>query len=123
MSLPTTYLQMLSTISKEGQLRMELVEKPMPTPAADQVIIKIEATPINPSDHGVMFGWTDMSGCSSSGSGKDMVLCAPVSKYGMGIMKARIDQSLPVGNEGAGTVVAAGESKAAQALMLSLIHI
>ena len=117
MSLPTTYLQMLSTISKEGQLRMELVEKPMPTPAADQVIIKIEATPINPSDHGVMFGWTDMSGCSSSGSGKDMVLCAPVSKYGMGIMKARIDQSLPVGNEGAGTVVAAGESKAAQALM------
>ena len=117
MSLPTTYLQMLSTISKEGQLRMELVEKPMPTPAADQVIIKIEATPINPSDHGVMFGWTDMSGCSSSGSGKDMVLCAPVSKYGMGIMKARIDQSLPVGNEGAGTVVAAGENKAAQALM------
>lgn len=117
MSLPATYLQMLSTISKEGQLRMELVEKPMPTPAADQVIIKIEATPINPSDHGVMFGWTDMSGCSSSGSGKDRVLSAPVSKHGMGIMKARIGQSLPVGNEGAGTVVAAGENDAAQALM------
>ena len=117
MSLPATYLQMLSTISKEGQLRMELVEKPMPTPAADQVVIKIEATPINPSDHGVMFGWTDMSGCSSNGSGKDTVLSAPVSKQGMGIMKARIGQSLPVGNEGAGSVVAAGESEAAQALM------
>lgn len=117
MSLPATYLQMLSTVTKDGELRMELVEKPMPTPTADQVIIKIEATPINPSDHGVMFGWTDMSGCSSNGASKDRVLSAPVSKHGMGIMKARIGQSLPVGNEGAGTVVAAGDSDAAQALM------
>ena len=117
MSLPATYLQMLSTITKDGELRMELVEKPMPTPAADQVIIKIEATPINPSDHGVMFGWTDMSGASSKGKGKDTVLSAPVSEHGMGVMKARIGQSLPVGNEGAGTVVAAGDSDAARALM------
>ena len=117
MSLPATYLQMLSTITKDGELRMELVEKPMPTPAADQVIIKIEATPINPSDHGVMFGWTDMSGCSSKGTGKDTILSAPVSEHGMGVMKARIGQSLPVGNEGAGTVVAAGDSDAARALM------
>jgi len=117
MSLPSTYLQMMSTISEGGELRMELVEKPMPTPKPDQVIIKIEATPINPSDHGVMFGWTDMSGCSSAGSGKDRVLSAPVSEYGMGVMKARIGQALPVGNEGAGIVVAAGESEAAQALM------
>jgi len=117
MSLPTTYLQMLSTITKDGELRMELVEKPMPTPMPDQVIIQVEATPINPSDHGVMFGWTDMSGCASNGSGKDTVLSAPVSKHGMGVMKARIGQALPVGNEGAGIVVAAGESEAAQALM------
>ena len=117
MSLPATYLQMLSTITEGGELRMELVEKPMPTPTADQVIIKIEATPINPSDHGVMFGWTDMSGSTSKGEGKDRVLSAPVSKHGMGIMKARIGQALPVGNEGAGTVVAAGDSEAAQALM------
>jgi len=117
MSLPTTYLQMLSTVTKDGELRMELVDKPMPTPAADQVIIKIEATPINPSDHGVMFGWADMSDCSSSGSGKNTVLSAPVSKQGMSVMKARIGQALPVGNEGAGIVVAAGESEAAQALM------
>jgi len=117
MSLPTTYLQMLSTITKDGELRMELVEQPMPTPMPDQVIIQVEATPINPSDHGVMFGWTDMSGCASNGSGKDTVLSAPVSKHGMGVMKARIGQALPVGNEGAGIVVAAGESEAAQALM------
>jgi len=117
MALPATYLQMLSTISKDAELRMELVEQPMPTPAADQIIVRVEATPINPSDHGVMFGWTDMSGASSSGDGAKTVLSAPVQASGMSIMKARIGQALPVGNEGAGTVVAAGESEAAQALM------
>lgn len=117
MTLPATYLQMLSTVTQDGQLRMELKEQPMPTPKPDQIIVRVEATPINPSDHGVMFGWTDMSGASSDGSGAQTILSAPVSDHGMGVMKARIGQALPVGNEGAGTVVAAGESDAAQALM------
>ena len=117
MSLPANYLQMTSTVTAEGQLRMGLTRIDMPTPKEDQVIVRVEATPINPSDHGVMFGWSDMSAATSSGSGADTVLTAPVSKAGMGVMKARIGQSLPVGNEGAGTVVAAGSSDAAQALM------
>jgi NADPH:quinone reductase-like Zn-dependent oxidoreductase len=117
MSLPSTYLQMLSTVSKDGELSMHLAEKPMPTPKDDQVVVRIEATPINPSDHGVMFGWSDMSKAASTGSGKDTVLNAPVPPQGLRIMKARLDQALPVGNEGAGTVVAAGDSDAAQALM------
>ena len=117
MTLPATYLQMTSTISADGELRMELVEVPMPTPKPDQIIVQVEATPINPSDHGVMFGWTDMSGASSIGEGVKTVLSAPVSAHGMGVMKGRIGQALPIGNEGAGTVVAAGESDAAQALM------
>lgn len=117
MTLPATYLQMTSTISAAGELRLELSEQPMPTPKPDQILVRVEATPINPSDHGVMFGWTDMSAASSSGSGVNTVLSAPVSDHGMGVMKARIGQALPVGNEGAGTVVAAGESEAAQALM------
>lgn len=96
---------------------MKLVEKDMPTPKPDQIIVKIEATPINPSDHGVMFGWSTMAQAASSGSGKDTVLTAPVSPMGMGVMKARIGQDLPVGNEGAGTVVAAGESDYAQSLL------
>ena len=108
---------MTSTISAAGELRLELSEQPMPTPKPDQILVRVEATPINPSDHGVMFGWTDMSAASSSGSGVNTVLSAPVSEHGMGVMKARIGQALPVGNEGAGTVVAAGESEAAQALM------
>lgn len=117
MSLPTSYHQMLSTLSEDAELRMELVEKPFPTPQSHEVVIRVEATPINPSDQGVMFGWSNMSSASSDGSGAKTVLKAPVTPQGMGIMKARIGQSLPVGNEGAGTVVAAGDSPEAQALM------
>jgi len=117
MTLPATFLQMHSTVSAEGQLMMSLSETPMPTPKADQVIVRVEATPINPSDHGVMFGWSDMSKAASTGSGKDTVLTAPVPPAGLRMMKARLGQALPVGNEGAGTVVAAGESKEAHALM------
>lgn len=117
MTLPATYLQMTSTVTEDGELRMELVEKPMPTPRDDQVLIRVEATPINPSDHGVMFGWATMGKASSSGEGAGTVLSAPVSPQGMAVMKARVGQALPVGNEGAGTVVAAGDSEAAQALM------
>ena len=117
MSLPNTYKQMTSTVSSDGKLTMALRDVPMPTPTADQVVVRIEATPINPSDHGVMFGWSSMDAASSAGEGDDIVLTAPVSKHGMAVMKARIGQDLPVGNEGAGTVVAAGDSDYAQSLM------
>ncbi len=109
MSLPETYMQMVSTLTEEGVLRMELVEKKMPDPKPGQIIVRVEATPINPSDHGVMFGWSNMAAATSTGSGKETVLTAPVPEQGMRMMKARIGQALPVGNEGAGTVVAAGE--------------
>jgi len=121
MSLPTVFHQMLSTVSEDGELRMELVEKPFPTPQAHEVVIRVEATPINPSDQGVMFGWSNMSNASSDGSGANTVLKVPVTPQGMAVMKARIGQNLPVGNEGAGTVVAAGESDEAQALMGKIV--
>lgn len=113
MSLPKTYRMLTSTVTEDGQLRMELVEKPMPTPKADQVLIRVEAAPINPSDHGVMFGYSDMSFAANDGD----ALIAPVPELGMRMMKGRLGQPLPIGNEGAGTVVAAGDSDAAQALM------
>ncbi len=115
--LPKTYLQMMSTVTEDAELRLELVEKELKMPKSDQILIKVEATPINPSDHGVMFGWTDMSKATSSGSGNDIVLSAPVSGHGMKIMKGRINQPQQVGNEGAGVVVAAGDSDYAQSLM------
>jgi len=116
MSSDSTYLQMFSTLTAEGDLRLELKEQPMPIPGENEVLIRIEATPINPSDHGVMFGWASMASAISSGSGADTVLSAPVSEQGMAVMKARIGQSLAVGNEGAGTVVATGTSELAKSL-------
>ena len=123
MSLPTSYAQMLSTVTSNGELRLALAQVDMPTPGPDEVVIKIEATPINPSDLGVMFGWSTTADASTSGSGKDSVLTAPVSPQGMQIMKARTDQSLPVGNEGAGTVVAAGDSELATSLMGKVVAV
>ena len=117
MSVPSTYLQMLSTVSQDGQLRLSLVEKETPALKPHQVLLRVEASPINPSDHGVMFGWATMAEATSSGEGQDTVLTAPVSTHAMRIMKARVDQPLPVGNEGAGTVVAAGEGELAQSLL------
>lgn len=117
MSLPATYLQMMSTLSEGGELTLDLQEQTMPTPKDDQIIVQIEATPINPSDHGVMFGFASMDKASGSGSGKGSTLSAPVGTLGMRMMKGRIGQALPVGNEGAGTVVAAGKSEYAQSLM------
>lgn len=123
MALPNTYLQMISTVTADSELQVTLVEKDMPTPASKEVVVRVEATPINPSDLGVMFGWTNMADAKSTGSGADTVLSAPVSKHGMAVMKARVGQPLPVGNEGAGTVVAAGDSEAAQALMGKVVAV
>ncbi|MEM1152091.1 MAG: zinc-binding dehydrogenase [Pseudomonadota bacterium] len=117
MSLPATYLQMVSTVRDDATLRMELVEKPMPKPKPGQIIVRVEATPINPSDHGVMFGWSNMAEAHSSGTDQGTVMTAPVPEQGMRVMKARVGQALPVGNEGAGTVVAAGEGDYAQSLL------
>jgi len=116
MSTPSIYLQMISTVNESGELRLELVEKPVPVPDADQVLVRIEAAPINPSDQGVMFGWADISAAVSSGAGQHKVLSAPVSEQGMRVMKARMGQALPVGNEGAGTVVATGSGGLAKSL-------
>jgi NADPH:quinone reductase len=111
-----TFLQMFSTINASGELRLELIEKPIPTPGPDQVLVKIEATPINPSDQGVMFGRADISAAHTSGAGNQRMLIAPVPAQAMPAMKARVGQALAVGNEGAGTVVATGSSALAQSL-------
>ncbi len=117
MSLPATYQKMTSTVSEDGKLTMRLEERDMPTPTSSQVLVRVEAAPINPSDQGVMFGWSSMHEAASSGEGNDTVLTAPVAEQGMRMMKGRIGQNLSLGNEGAGTVVAAGDDAYAQSLV------
>jgi NADPH:quinone reductase-like Zn-dependent oxidoreductase len=107
--------QLFSTITSQGELSFSLVEVDVPKPKPHEVIVKIEAAPINPSDMWPMFGPADLRAASLSDDGK--TLTAPVHESILPRIKSRLDQTLPVGNEGAGTVVAAGDSPQAQALM------
>ena len=111
-------LQLRSLIRPDATLELSLADVPMPQPAnADEVVLKIEAAPINPSDLGLLFGGADMRAAQYGGTPARPVVTAPVSEAVMAAMAARLGESMPVGNEGAGTVVAAGASPAAQALL------
>ncbi|MES2361756.1 MAG: zinc-binding dehydrogenase [Pseudomonadota bacterium] len=112
-----TGLQLRSLIKPGGELELSLVEEPIAQPAADEVVVRIEASPLNPSDIGLLFGAADMSTAKAAGTADRPVLTATVPERLMAGMAARLGQSMPVGNEGAGVVVNAGSSAAAQALM------
>jgi NADPH:quinone reductase-like Zn-dependent oxidoreductase len=111
-----TSLELRSLIRKNGELELSLVKVPVPEPGPDEVLVKVEASPINPSDLGLLVGPADMSKAKSTGSGEGVVVRASVPSAALPFLAARLDQSMPVGNEGAGTVVKAGSSEAAQAL-------
>ena len=112
-----TGLQLRSLVKASGELELSLLSIDTPTPAPDEVVIRIEATPINPSDIGLLFGAADLGTASVSGTPASPVVSARIPERLMKSMAGRLDQSLPVGNEGAGVVVAAGSSDAAQALL------
>jgi NADPH:quinone reductase len=115
--IPRTALQLRSLIRRSGELEVSLAEVDVPEPAADEVLVRVEATPINPSDLGLLFGAADMSTAQASGSAERPVIIAQVPEKAMKAMAGRLDQSMSVGNEGAGVVVKAGNSAAAQALL------
>ena len=121
--LPTTGLQLRSTIRRGGELEITLVDQPVVPPGDDEVLIRVEASPINPSDQGLLFGAADMSTAQQTGSAERPTIVARVPEQAMAAMAARIDQSMPVGNEGAGTVIAAGSSPAAQALLGEVVAV
>ena len=116
-TIPTTALQLRSLVRKTGELELSLASVPVPTPADNEVLIRIEASPINPSDIGLLFGAADMSTATVTQGEHGPVATARIPEKGMKAMAARLDMSMPVGNEGAGVVVAAGASDAAQKLL------
>jgi NADPH2:quinone reductase len=116
-STPATALQLRSLVRRSGELEVSLAEVPVPQPGADEVLVRIEATPINPSDLGLLFGAADLGRARHGGTPARPLLSAPIPDGAMKAMAGRADQSLPVGNEAAGTVVEAGASAAAQALL------
>jgi NADPH:quinone reductase-like Zn-dependent oxidoreductase len=117
MSDGKTGLQLRSLIKKSGELEISLLDVPTPEPADDEVVVRIEAAPINPSDLGLLVGAADMTTAKASGGKDAPVITAKVPDGAMRAMGARLDQSLPVGNEGAGVVIKTGASDAAKALM------
>ena len=112
-----TGLQLRSLARSIGELELSLVSVAIPIPAPDEVLVRIEASPINPSDLGLLFGAADLNTARVSGTAAHPVVTASIPSTRMKAMTGRLDESMPVGNEGAGVVDAAGSSAVAQALL------
>jgi NADPH2:quinone reductase len=112
-----TGLQLRSLVKASGELELSLTRVPIPQPDDDEVLVRIEASPINPSDLGLLLGPADLSTATVSGAGDEVTVTAKIPPQLMRMVAPRLDQSLPVGNEGAGVVVGAGGSSEAQNLI------
>lgn len=117
MTIPAAGLQIRSEVRADGTLQLSLVEEPTPHPGPNDVVVRVEAAPLNPSDLGLLFGGADMTTAKASGTPDRPVVTATLPPAAVAMMAGRVNQSLPVGNEGGGVVIAAGESPAAQALL------
>lgn len=115
--LPADNLTMLTLITEGGELQISLVKRPMPEPRDHEVLVKVLATPINPSDLGLLVGAADVR--TARGSSRDglPMITADVPPAGMRAMAGRIGEAMPIGNEGCGVVVKTGASPEAKALM------
>ena len=110
-------LQLRTRVNADNTLTLWLEDTPVPKPGPDEVLVQVEAAPINPSDLALLFGPADMSTARVSGTPERPVVTADIPARAMAIVQARVDQALPAGNEGAGRVIEAGSSAAAQALL------
>jgi NADPH:quinone reductase-like Zn-dependent oxidoreductase len=114
---PTSGLQLRSLVKKSGELELSLASVPVPSPGPDEVVVRVEASPINPSDLGLLLGAADMSAAKAGGTSDRPVVTARIPEPLMRAMAGRMEEAMPVGNEGAGIVVKAGASDAAQKLL------
>ena len=105
-------LELRSTATEDGLLRLTLEPVTVGEPGADEVIVQVEAAPINPSDLGLLLGPADMTTIRAEGTAERPVLVADIPPHLLRSVTGRLGQSLPVGNEGAGTVVRAGANVA-----------
>lgn len=118
--VPKTMRQLRSLVTADGELRLSIETVPTPVPGPGEVLVRMEAAPINPSDLGLLIATADVGKAKRDGD----IVTAPIPPATMGGLTARIGESMPVGNEGCGVVVAAGDTPDAQALighMVSLV--
>jgi NADPH:quinone reductase-like Zn-dependent oxidoreductase len=104
----TRGLELRTLISPDGTLRLWLEDVAVPVPAADEVVVRVEAAPINPSDIMVLLGPADLASLQGAGTTDRPEITATVPAARIDGVSGRVDQALSAGNEGAGTIVAAG---------------
>jgi NADPH2:quinone reductase len=104
-------------VRSSGELELSLASIPVPVAQDHEVVVRVDAAPLNPSDIGLFFGAADLSTAKATGTAAAPVVTANIPEAARKSMAGRVDQSMPVGNEGAGLVIAAGTSAAAQALV------
>src|SRR5690606_10763820 len=105
--------QIQSTVKRDGTVELRLATVDVPEPAADEVLVRVEATPINPSDLGMLLAGADPASLKASGTPDAPVITGPLPDGAARALAGRLDQPMPVGNEGAGVVVKAGTDPAA----------
>jgi NADPH:quinone reductase-like Zn-dependent oxidoreductase len=118
-----TSLGLRSLVKQDGALELSLAQVAVSPPKDDEVIVRVEATPINPSDLGLLLAGGDVSLAKVSRKGSQTVVTAPIAPAVMRALSARIGKSMPVGLEGAGVVTNAGPSPEAQALLGKTVSI
>ena len=118
-----TGLQLQSLVKSSGELEISLARVPVPEPEPDQIVVRVDATPINPSDLGMLFGPADLSTARFSGTAENPVVTADIPQGLMRSVAARADMAMQVGNEGAGLVVRAGSSPQAQAMLGKMVSL
>src|SRR4051794_2181194 len=119
--VPAAMRQLRSLVTAGGTLELSIATVDTPTPGPDEVLVRVEAAPINPSDLGLLLAAADVRGATSTGPADDPVVTAPIPDRAMKGLAGRVGESMAVGNEGAGTVVAAGSGEGAQALLGSVV--
>src|SRR5690242_2465024 len=107
-SLPETGKELRSLVTSDGTLELSLADVPVEAPKDNEVLIRVEAAPLNPSDLALLTAGADMSEAVVTGPADSPVVTVPVPAATMRSLAGRLGESLPVGNEGAGTVIAAG---------------
>jgi NADPH:quinone reductase len=115
--VPATALQLHSLVTADQVVRLWLEDVEIPEPGPTEVLVKVDAAPINPSDLGLLLAGADVSAATVTGPADRPVVTAPLPDAAMRVMASRVGIPMPVGNEGAGTVIAAGSAPAAQALL------
>lgn len=121
--IPPRALQLCSLVTDQATVQVSLEAVDVPVPGPDQVLIRMGAAPVNPSDLGLLFAGADLGNTTPGGSAERPVITAPLPPAAARAAAARVGQSMPAGNEGAGTVVATGSSDAARRLLGKIVAV